>query len=122
MSQPKHSNGRCGAVTKAGNPCTAPASAAGLCYFHANPGAAAEMGRKGGLKNRHVVPDDNVELPPLNTAEDVKLMLAKLAHDVRSRRVEPRVATSIGQIANSLLRAIETADLEKRLAKLEGKS
>ncbi len=79
------------------------------------------MGRKGGLKNRHVVPDDNVELPPLNTAEDVKLMLAKLAHDVRSRRVEPRVATSIGQIANSLLRAIETADLEKRLAKLEGK-
>ncbi len=122
MSQPKHSNGRCGAVTKAGNPCTAPASAAGLCYFHANPGAAAEMGRKGGLKNRHVVPDDNVELPPLNTAEDVKLMLAKLAQDVRCRRVEPRVATSIGQIANSLLRAIETADLEKRLAKLEGKN
>jgi len=121
MSQPKHSNGRCGAVTKAGNPCTAPASAAGLCYFHANPGAAAEMGRKGGLKNRHVVPDDTVELPPLNTAGDVRAMLAKLAHDVRSRRVEPRVATSIGQIANSLLRAIETADLEKRLAKLEGK-
>ena len=112
----------CRATTKAGGPCPVPATASGLCYFHEDPARAAEMGRKGGLKNRHVIPDDGVELPPLNTAEDVRTMLAKLAQDVRARRVEPRVAASVTQIASTLLKAIEVADLEQRLGKLEGKT
>src|SRR5438093_13145290 len=122
MSQQNHSNGRCRAKTKAGKPCPAPATATGLCYNHESPARAAEMGRKGGLKNRHVVPDDEVEILPLNTADDVRVMLAKLAHDVRSRRVEPRVAASVSQIASTLLKAIEVADIERRLEKLEGKT
>jgi hypothetical protein len=48
-------------------------------------------------------------------------MLAKLAQDVRARKVEPKVAASVSQIASTLFKAIETADLERRLAKLEGK-
>ena len=59
---------------------------------------------------------------PLDTAGDVRAMLAKLAHDVRSRRVEPRVAASVSQIASTLLKAIEVADIERRLDKLEGKT
>ncbi len=27
----------------------------GYCYFHANPGVAAQVGRRGGRQNRHVV-------------------------------------------------------------------
>ena len=109
-------------MTKAGDPCPVPATASGLCYLHDDPKRAAEMGRRGGLKNRRVIPDDTVEFPPLNTAEDVRAMLAKLAQDVRARRVEPRVAASVSQIASTLLKAIEVADLENRLAKLEGKT
>ena len=120
MSRRNAISGRCRATTKAGGPCPVPATASGLCFFHDDPKRAAEMGRRGGLKNRHVIPDDDVELPPLNTAEDVRTMLAKLAQDVRARRVEPRVAASVSQIASTLLKAIEVADLEQRLAKLEG--
>ena len=122
MPKPNHISGRCRATTKAGEPCPVPATASGLCYLHDDPKRAAEMGRKGGLKNRRVIPDDDVEMPPLNTAEDVRAMLAKLAVDLRARRVEPRVATSLGQLANSLLKAIEVSDFERRLAKLEGKT
>src|SRR5262249_19929076 len=86
---------RCSALTKAGNPCPAPATATGRCFFHENPEKATELGRRGGMKNRHVRPhEQDVELPPLNTAEDVRSMLAKAAQDVRNRRIDPRVATS----------------------------
>ena len=122
MSKPNHISGRCRATTKAGEPCPVPATSSGLCYLHDDPKRAAEMGRRGGLKNRRVIVDDTVEFPPLNTAEDVRAMLAKLAQDVRARRVEPRVAASVSQIASTLLKAIEVADLENRLAKLEGKT
>jgi hypothetical protein len=111
---------RCSALTKAGKPCPAPATPTGLCFFHDNPEKAVELGRRGGLKNRHVRPHEDVEMPPLNTAEDVRGMLAKLAQDVRNRRVDPRVASSLSQLATTLLKAIEVADIEKRLAVLEG--
>src|SRR5438093_8057011 len=122
MPKPNHIPGRCRATTKAGEPCPVAATSSGLCYLHDDPKRAAEMGRRGGLKNRRVIPDDSAEMPPLNPAEDVRAMLATLAKDVRARRVEARIATSLGQLANSLLRAIEVADLEKRLARLEGKT
>jgi hypothetical protein len=117
--QTEHSP-RCSALTKKGTPCPAPATPRGLCFFHENPEKAVELGRRGGLKNRHVRPDEDVELPPLNTAEDVRSMLAKAAQDVRNRRIDPRVATSLGQLATTLLKAIEVADVERRLAQLEG--
>src|SRR5262245_39962828 len=121
MSQPNHVPGRCRALTKAGEPCSVAATASGLCYLNEDPKRAAEMGRRGGLQNRRVVPDETTEMSPLNTADDVRRMLAKLALDVRARRVEPKVAASVSQIASTLLKAIETAELEQRLSKLEGK-
>jgi Family of unknown function (DUF5763) len=45
---------RCQARTKSGNPCRAAATAGGLCYFHANPNKASELGQIGGRKNRHL--------------------------------------------------------------------
>ena len=110
----------CKAKTKLGKPCGAQATATGLCFFHEHPDRASELGRKGGLRNRHVTQADAVDLPPLRTAEDVRAMLAQLAVDVRNRKVEPRVATSLSQLASTLLKAIEVADLEARLTRLEG--
>jgi hypothetical protein len=40
--------------------------------------------------------------------------------DVRSRRIDTKVAGTIGFLANVLMKALELSDLELRLAKLEG--
>jgi hypothetical protein len=42
----------CKATTKAGKPCQAPAVEGGLCFCHAHPEKLAELGRRGGIKNR----------------------------------------------------------------------
>jgi hypothetical protein len=43
---------RCKAQTKSGKPRRAAATAGGLCYFHANPDKASELGRIGGRRKR----------------------------------------------------------------------
>jgi hypothetical protein len=48
------SNSRCQGQTKGGKPCRAAATEGGLCFVHANPKKAAELGRVGGRKNRRV--------------------------------------------------------------------
>jgi hypothetical protein len=37
----------CKALAKTGKPCRAAATAGGLCFFHANPAKASELGRSG---------------------------------------------------------------------------
>jgi len=49
----KRVRNRCGAKTKEGKPCRAAATEGGLCFFHANPNKAAELGRVGGRKSRY---------------------------------------------------------------------
>src|SRR5688572_24310808 len=100
MSITLQKNGTCTSTTKAGTPCNAPSGPNGLCFFHEFPEKASALGRQGGLKNARQSPDDGFEPTELNSAEAVRLMLSRLAADVRSRRVEPRVATSLGQLAN----------------------
>lgn len=41
---------RCKATAKTGKRCGAAATEGGLCFFHANPDKAAELGRIGGRK------------------------------------------------------------------------
>src|SRR5215471_4493208 len=45
---PKAAKKRCKGVTRNGTACTAWAMEGGLCYFHANPDKASELGRNGG--------------------------------------------------------------------------
>ena len=110
----------CTSTTKAGHPCTAPATREGKCYFHAHPEQVVELGRQGGLTKAQGPDLDDFEMPPLNTAEDIRAFLAKVAADLRTEKIQPRVATSLTQLASGLLKAIEVSDLEKRLRKLEG--
>jgi hypothetical protein len=90
--------------------------------LHGNPAKAKEIGKRGGEQNRHYsTEDDAPELPPLKTGEDVRLMLAQVAVDLRHRKIDPRMAVGLSQLAGTLLKAIEVADLEGRLSQLEEK-
>jgi hypothetical protein len=116
---PKNSDQRCKARAKSGKPCRAAATAGGLCFFHANPSKASELGRIGGRRKHHAGAETGDPLPRADTAIAVRETLARLITDVSAGNVNPRVATSLATLINLQLRAIETADLEQRVAKLE---
>jgi len=115
----KQGENRCKARTKAGKPCRAATTEGGLCFFHANPNKASELGRIGGRGNRHEHPEGCDPLPKVDTAIAVRDTVARLIADVYSGKLPPKVATSLAPLMNLQLRAIETSDLEERLAKLE---
>jgi hypothetical protein len=109
----------CKARTKAGKPCRAAATEGGLCFFHANPNKAAELGRIGGRSNRHAVAEGGDPLPPLDTTVAVRDRGNRLFDDVNAGKIHPRVAAVLVSLLSLQMRAIYTADLEQRVAKLE---
>jgi len=110
---------RCKSKTKAGKPCRAAATEGGLCFFHANPNKAAELGRIGG-KSRLTSFDRDVDpLPSLDNARAVRDTVARLICDVFDGKLHPRVAAGLAPLMHLQLRAIETAGFEERIAKLE---
>ena len=110
---------RCKARTKAGRACRAAATEGGLCFFHANPKKAAELGRIGGRQNRHGQAGDPDSLPTLDSALAVRDALARLIADLYSGKLNPRIASGLAALLNLQLRAIDTTDVQRRLAKLE---
>lgn len=111
---------RCQARTKSGKPCRAAATEGGLCYFHANPNKASELGQIGGRKNRHLPAIESTDsLPKLENASDLGDLIRRIIVELYSGKLHPRVASGLAPLMNLQLRAIEAADLEQRLAKLE---
>ena len=105
---------KCTAVTKRGTLCRAKPTANGLCPMHSQPGLAAELGRRGGAKNRHhlpVVPER--ELEPPSTAADVQKILAEAMVDICGRRMDPKIGTTLGYLGAALLKAMELHQLER---------
>jgi hypothetical protein len=117
-----HKAHRCKAKTKTGKPCQAAATAGGLCFFHANPNKASELGRIGGKSNRHVAGETADPLPTLDNAIAVRDTVARLIADVYAGRINPRIAAGLAPLLNLQMRVIETTDLERRLADLEKRS
>jgi hypothetical protein len=117
--QTKPKSNRCKANTKSGKPCRAAATAGGLCFFHANPNKAAELGRVGGRKNRHHSDNNQDSLPALETAQAVRETVARLISEVYSGKMNPRTAAGMAPLLSLQLRAIETTDLQRRLEQLE---
>jgi len=110
----------CAAKTKQGRRCQAPPLAGSrFCAFHADPDRAAALGRKGGLKNRHYVGIDDVNIVPPSTPEDVKALLSQAMADVRSRKLDPKIASALTYIATVLLKAFDATDIHRRLFRLE---
>ena len=115
-------NGRCKAMTKSGKPCNARPMEGGICFLHANPNKAVELGRRGGRSNRRgVVADTDVPLPALDTALSVRETVARWVMEVYTGKLHPRKAAGLAPLTHLLLRAIETVDteeLKKQIAEL----
>ena len=109
---------RCEAKTKAGNPCGAAATAGGLCFFHANPNKASELGRIGGRKRRSVNLENAEPPPSLNTVQELRDLAAQLIRDVYAGKFNPRVAAGLAPLLNLQLRVLELKGLED-LTKLQ---
>jgi hypothetical protein len=110
---------RCKAKTSEGTPCRALAVKDGLCDLHANPGRAAELGRKSGMARRAeaVAPAKDIKAP--QTAQEVREMLGEAIADVRARRLDTKTASSLGYLAGVLIKSIEVSELVQRLAAIE---
>jgi hypothetical protein len=115
----KKPDSRCQGRTKSGNPCRAAATAGGLCYFHANPNKASQLGRIGGSKKKGHAVEGSEPLPTVDNAIAVRDLVARLISDVHSGKVHPKVAAGLAPLMNLQLRAIETSNLEIRVEKLE---
>jgi len=114
-----HREGRCKGRTKAGKPCGAAATAGGLCFFHANPNKAVELGRIGGRCRLSAAAEICDPLPTLDNALALRDAAARLIADVLAGKVHSRVAAGLAPLMSLQLRAIESSSLELRLAKLE---
>jgi hypothetical protein len=104
---------------KTGKRCRAAATEGGLCFFHANPNKASELGRIGGRSKHHAATESADPLPALDTAIAVRDTLARLIPDALSGKLPPRIAVGLAPLLNLQLRAIEKTDLEQRIADLE---
>lgn len=115
-----NSNPRCQGQTKSGKPCRAAATSGGLCFFHANPNKAAELGRIGGRsKGVHAAGEDADPPAPLETATAVRDTVSRLIAAVYSGKLRPSVAGALAPLLNLQLRTIEKTDIEVRIAALE---
>jgi hypothetical protein len=63
--------------------------------------------------------DDSQVLEAPESAADVKNLVARLIREVSTGKVNPRTAAGLVPLLNLSLRAIEIADLDVRLRKLE---
>jgi hypothetical protein len=109
----------CKAKTKSGKPCRAAATSGGLCFFHANPIKAAELGRIGGRSKRLSVSDTADPLPKLESAMAVRATVDRLVAEVYAGKIQPRVAAGLAPLLNLQLQAIKATDIDFRLTKME---
>jgi Family of unknown function (DUF5763) len=114
-------NMTCKGTTNAGERCRAIAVKDGLCALHSNPKLAAEMGRMSGKvrRSRKSLEQPPPELASPQTAQEVRIALGQFISDVRARRLDSKLAGTLGYLANVLLKSIEISDVEARLASLE---
>lgn len=123
----------CKAKKADGSPCRAKAqSGRDFCFFHdpkkVDEARAAQA--KGGSRQPkslteltpwrpEVIVDGDTLIYRKPATTDVVNLLADTIDDVRVGRLDPRVANSVGYLANIIIRALETEALEERLAALE---
>lgn len=111
---------RCQGRTKANKPCQAWAGPGGLCFFHANPNQASELGRKGGSRSKgQAIGEGADSLPTLDNAIAVRDTAARLFTDVYSGKLDHKIAAVLENFLSLQVRLIQMTDLEQRLAKVE---
>lgn len=111
---------QCRRKKRDGNDCRARALIGKkYCALHAEPGRAAELGRKGGRRRTIYAPDRLKHFPAPKDAADLRDLLAQSIIEMRAGVLDPKLANAISYLGMGFLRAVELADLEKRLVELE---
>ena len=109
---------KCHGMNGAGKPCGAPAvGGTSHCLMHS--GRAAELGSRGGRRRTVYNPDCLKEFPAPKSAADLRDTLAQSIVELRTGKMDPKVANALGYLGASYLRALELADIESRLEKME---
>ena len=107
----KRDGSRCGARALSGKK---------HCALHADPSRAAVLGSKGGRRRTVYKPEDLKKFPAPKNAADLRDLLAESIIEIRTGRMDPKMANALGYIGASYLRAIEVSDLEAKLEHLQG--
>jgi len=112
---------KCHALNKAGKSCGAPAAeGTDRCVMHS--GRAAELGSKGGRRRVINSPDGLKDFAPPRTAADLRDLIAQSIIEIRTGKLDPKMANSISYLGTGFLRALEVSDLETRLRALEART
>ena len=88
------------------------------CALHSEAGRAASLGSKGGRRRTVFSPSNLREFQAPKSAADLRDLLAESIIEIRTGRMESKMANALGYLGSSYLRALEVADLESRLEKL----
>jgi hypothetical protein len=112
----------CSATKRDQSNCQAPAlPGSQFCFFH-DP-AKAEKRRQaqaeGGRQNRMKTLEDSVPEVKVEDCGDAIALISATINQVRKGQIDPRVANSIGFLANILIKALERDKLEARIEQLE---
>ena len=108
----------CQATTKRGKPCRAAAGSGGLCFLHANPARARQLGRLGGSRNRKAARVD-LRLSEQPTATDLRNVLTAIINAVLAAEMQPRDAIAVANLVKVQSSIIRDVDIENRVAELE---
>ena len=114
----------CKAENLRGEPCGAYAMAQSEYCFHHDPARAAERkaARSKGGRARHgrnLVSGGNSGPTTIESVEDVVDLLARTINDVLTLENSVQRARAIGYLAGVIVKALEAAELEDRVAALE---
>src|SRR5260370_17366820 len=107
----KNFDSRCQSQAKSGKRCRAAATKGGLCFFHANPNKASELGRIGGRSKSRIPAEFIDPLPKLNKVIAVQDAVEKLISEVYAGQLHPRVAAGLPPLLNLQLRPLEATTL-----------
>lgn len=118
----KREKPHCAAITKAGKPCGAAPTATGLCFFHANPNKASELGRIGGMQNhsrRIVLPS---AMSKLDSGSTASARLDALYVDVLTGVIPPQkalVLIKLTDLQSKIKEQTVVENLEKKIDRLK---
>lgn len=108
----------CPATTAEGRPCRGTPMGSGWCFAH-DPNLAdqrAEARARGG-RNRSTVARGRARIP--NELADVVARLEEALTETHTGNLEPDRARAMASLANAIVRARESFDVEVRLGELE---
>jgi len=112
----------CKALKLDGSQCQAAALPESTCCFFHDPSKAAERWEaqaSGGRANRMKTLDAATPDRNIRDCRDALALIAESINEVRTGRIDPRIANSVGYLATIAIRVFEQSDLEARIDKLE---